>query len=201
MRPSLLFRPAEVRESLGDAGQWEADDIEVVAFDAWDIAAGAALDGVGACFVVRLFGGKVACNFRGVERCKVDESGFDELEAFRVGQADERDAGEHGMGAAGELFEHLTGVVRGAGLAKDAFVESNDGVSGDNDGGADGAGGDEFGFGVSEALDEITWGFAGEGSFVHGGRHDDERKAGVVKNFGASGRGGGENEFHKGSEQ
>jgi hypothetical protein len=97
------------------------------------------------------------------------------------------------VAAAGKFLEHVTGVVGGAGLAKDAFLERDDGVSGDNDGGADGAGGDEFGFGVSEALDEIAWRFAGERSFVHGGRHDDEREAGIVENLGAAGRSGSEN--------
>src|SRR5579872_576420 len=96
---ALVFGPAEVGEGLGEAGKWKADDIEIVAFDARDVAASATLDGVGAGFVMGLFGGEVAGNFRGVERCEVDESGFDELEAFRVGQADERDAGNHGVGA------------------------------------------------------------------------------------------------------
>jgi hypothetical protein len=40
---------------LGDAGEGKADDVEVVTFDAGDVAAGAALDGGSAGFVVRLF--------------------------------------------------------------------------------------------------------------------------------------------------
>src|SRR5579859_5078330 len=87
-------------------------------------------------------------------------------------------------------------VVGGAGLAEDAAFESYDGVRGEDDGGADGAGGDEFGFGVGEALDVIGGGFLGEGSFVDGGGHDDEREAGVVENFGAAWGGGSKDEFH-----
>ena len=97
------------------------------------------------------------------------------------------------MGTAGETFEHVAGVVAGARFAEDAAFESNDGVGGNDDGGADGAGGDEFGFGVSKALDELAGGFAGYGSFVDGGSDDDEREAGVVEDFSAAGGGGGKN--------
>src|SRR5579859_264589 len=100
------------------------------------------------------------------------------------------------MGATGKIFEHVSGVVGRAGLAENATFESYDGVGGEHDGWADGAGGDEFGFGVGEALDVIGGGFLGKGSFVDGGRHDDERKAGVLENFGAAGGGGSEDEFH-----
>ena len=74
----LVFGPAEVGQGLGDASQGEADDVEVVAFDARDVAAGAALDGVGAGFVVRLFGGEVTRDFFGGELGEMDEGGFDE---------------------------------------------------------------------------------------------------------------------------
>ncbi len=157
---------------MGDAGQGEADDVEVVAFDAGDVAAGAALNGVGAGFVVGLFGGEVTRDFFGGELGEMDERGFDEGAALGVREADERDAGYDGVGAAGEIFEHVAGVVGGAGLAEDVAFESDDGVGGDDDGGAGGASGDEFGFGVGEALDESLGGFAGYGSFVDGGRDD-----------------------------
>ncbi len=58
-----IFGPAEIGEGLGDAGQGEADYVEVIAFDAGDVAAGASLDGVGAGFVVRLAGGEVTRDF------------------------------------------------------------------------------------------------------------------------------------------
>jgi hypothetical protein len=54
------FGPAEFGEGLGDAGEGEADDVEVVALDARDVAASAALDGIGAGFVVGFSGGEVA---------------------------------------------------------------------------------------------------------------------------------------------
>src|SRR5579859_4547002 len=104
------------------------------------------------------------------------------------------------MGATGKIFEHVSGVVGRAGLAENATFESYDGVRGEHDSWADGAGGDEFGFGVGEALDVIGGGFLGERRFVDGGRHYDEREAGVVENFGAAWGGGGEDEFHEGSE-
>jgi len=100
------------------------------------------------------------------------------------------------MGLAGKFFEHVAGVVAGAGLAEDAAVESYDGVGGEDDGRPDGAGGGEFGFRVREALDVIGGGFAGERRFVDGGRNHDEGEARVVENFGAAGGSGGEDELH-----
>ena len=181
---------------MGDAGQGKADYVEVVAFDTGDVAAGAALDGVGAGFIVGFFGPEVAGDFFSGELDEMDERGFDEAAALGVGETDEGDAGEDRMGAAGKFFEHVAGIVRGAGFAEDAAFESYDGVRGEDNGGAYGAGGDEFSFGVCEALDVIGRGFLREGSLVDGGGHHDEGEAGVVKNFGATGGGGGEDEFH-----
>jgi len=178
---------------LGDAGEGKADDVEVVAFDTGDVAAGAALDGVSAGFVVGLFGLEVACDFFSGELGEMDERGLDEAATLGVGETDEGDAGEDRMGAAGKFFEHVAGIVRGAGFAEDAAFESYDGVRGEDNGGAYGAGGDEFGFGVGEALDVIGRGFLWEGGFVDGGGHHDEGEAGVVENFGAAGRSGSEN--------
>lgn len=67
-----IFGPAEIGEGLGDPGEGEADDVEIVAFDAGDVAAGAALDGVGAGFVVWLFGGEVTRDFFGGELREMD---------------------------------------------------------------------------------------------------------------------------------
>lgn len=100
------------------------------------------------------------------------------------------------MGAAGEFFEHVAGVVGGAGLAEDAAFDGYDRVCREDDGRTDGAGGDEFGFGVGETLDVVVRRFAGERSFVDGGRNDDEGEAGVTENFGAAGRSGSEDELH-----
>jgi len=100
------------------------------------------------------------------------------------------------VGAAGKFFEHVAGVVGGAGLAEDAAFEGDDSIGGDDYGGADGAGGDEFSFGVCEALDMIGGGFLEEGSFVDGGGHHDEGEPGVVENFGAARRSGSEDELH-----
>ena len=181
---------------MGDAGEGEANDVEVVAFDAGDVAAGAALDGVGTGFVVRLTGGEVTRDFVGGELGDVDEGGFDEGAAVGVGETDECDAGDDGVGTAGELFEHVAGVVGGAGLAEDAAFESDLGIGADDDGGASGASGNEFGFGEGQALDKVVGGFAGVRCFVDGGRENGEGESGSVEDFGAAGGGGGEDEFH-----
>jgi len=150
-----LFGPAEGVEGLGGASEGQADHVEVVAFDARDEAAAEALDGVGAGFVVRLAGREIARDVVVRKRNEVDEGGLDEAAALHVRETDESDAGEHGMSAAGKSFEHAASVVGGTGLAKDAAVERDDGVGSNDDGGADGARGDEFGFGFSEALDHV----------------------------------------------
>ena len=59
----LVLGPTEFGQGLGDVCEGQADDVEVVAFNARDVAAGAALDGVGAGFVVRFFGGEVTRDF------------------------------------------------------------------------------------------------------------------------------------------
>ena len=185
---------------MGDPGDGEADYVEVGAFDAGDEARGYALDGVGAGFVEGFAGGEVAVNVFSGELGEMDESGFDESAALGVGKTNERDAGEDDVGAARKLFEHVAGVVGGARLAEDVGVEGDDGVGGDDDGGANGASSDEFGFGAGEALDVILRRFIGEGSFVDGGREHGEMEAGVAQNVGAAGRGGGEDEFHGGGQ-
>ena len=174
----------------------QADHVEVVAFDPRDVAAGAALYGVGASFVVGLFRGEITRDFFGGELGEMDEGRFDEAAALGVWEANESDARYDGMGAAGKIFQHVAGIVGGAGLTEDPAFESYDRVGGKDDGGADCASGGEFGFGVSEALDQLAGRFAGEGSFVNGGRHDDEGEARVVENFGAARRSRSEDEFH-----
>src|SRR5467141_5236572 len=78
----LVFGPAKVDEGLVEAGQGEADDVEVTAFDARNEAAGAALDGVGAGFVVRFAGGEVAGDFFMIELGEMDVSRLDESAAL-----------------------------------------------------------------------------------------------------------------------
>ena len=74
----LIFGPAEFGQGLRDVREGQADYVEVVAFDAGDVAAGAALNGVGAGFVVGLFGGEVTGDFFCGELGEMDERGFDE---------------------------------------------------------------------------------------------------------------------------
>src|SRR5216684_347953 len=195
----LVFGPTEVGEGLLEAGEGEAHDVEVTAFDAGNETAGTALDGVGAGFVVWFAGGEVAGDFFGIELGKMDMSRFDEGAALGVGKANEGDTGEDRVRAGGKSFEHVAGVVGGARLAEDVAVESDFGVGANDDGRANGAGGDEFGFGDGQAMHEVVRGFAGVGRFVDGGGEHGEGEAGVAKDFGAAGGGGGEDEFHHGS--
>src|SRR6267154_2413937 len=90
----LVFGPAEAREGLLEAGDGEADDVEVAAFDAGNIAPGAALDGVGASLIVGFAGREVAGNFSSGERGKVHQRGLDEGKPLGVGKADEGDTGD-----------------------------------------------------------------------------------------------------------
>lgn len=192
-----VFGPAELAEGQEKAGEREADDIEVAALDAGDVAAGEALNSVSAGFVERFTGGEVAGDFVGGELGEADESGFDEVAALGVGKADEGDAGEDRVSAAGEEFEHAAGVVGGAGLAENASFEDDNGIGADDDGGTNGASGDEFRLGLGEASDEIGRRFVGDGSLIHGGGEDGEGEPGVAKNFSAARRSGTEDEPHE----
>jgi hypothetical protein len=100
------------------------------------------------------------------------------------------------MSAAGKIFQHVAGVAGRVRFAEDAAFESYNCVGGEDDGGADGASGGEFGFGVGEALDELAGGFTGNGSFVNSGSDDGEGESGVVENFGSARGCGSENQFH-----
>src|SRR5260370_32860286 len=125
----LVFGPAEVDESLVETGEREADDVEVAAFDARNEAAGAALNGVGAGFVVRFARGKVAGDFLVIELGEMDVSGFDESAAFGVGKADEGDTREDGVRAAGKFFEHVAGVGGGGRLSQEGARQGETGTA------------------------------------------------------------------------
>src|SRR6266567_898524 len=164
-----VFGPAEFVESVLEAGEREADNVEVAAFDSRDEAASAALDGVGTSFVIGFAAGEIARDFFFGEGGEMDKCGLDEGELLDIGQADEGDACDDGMGAAGESFEHVACVIGRTRLAEDAAFEGDDGVGGDNNGRADSAGGYQLGLGSGEALDEVVRSFAGIGCFVDGG--------------------------------
>jgi hypothetical protein len=100
------------------------------------------------------------------------------------------------MRKTGKFFEHVASVIGGARLAKNVAFEGDLGVGTNDDGWANGAGSDEFGFGDSETLDESVGGFAGVGSFVDGGRERGEGETSIVKDFGAADGGGSKDEFH-----
>src|SRR6266487_5410360 len=96
-----VFGPAEFGEGLLEAGKRQADDVEVTAFDAGNVAAGAALDAIGASFVVRLARGEISGDFLGGENGEVHERGLHEGAALDIGKADEGDAPDAGASVAG----------------------------------------------------------------------------------------------------
>src|SRR5712692_10749936 len=176
-----VFGPAEGDEGVLESGEGQADYVEVATLDARDVAAGAALDGVAAGFIVGLTSGEVTGDFFGGERGEVHQRGLDDGEPLGVGKADEGDTGEDGVRAAGQPFQHMAGIVGGARLTEDVAFEGDLGVGADDDGRANGACGNEFGFGNGETLDEIAGGFAGVGCFVDCGREHGEGETGVAK--------------------
>lgn len=174
----------------------KSDHIEVAPLDVMNVATSAALNRVGAGFVEGLFTGEVARQFLVAERGKMHMRGFHEAAAFGVRKTNQGDACYDRMCATGEFRQRIARIIAGAGLAQDLAVENNDGVGCDDDGWSNGARSDEIGFGVRQALDEIVWGFAGNGSFVHGRGQHGERETGVAKDVSASRGSGSENEFY-----
>jgi hypothetical protein len=191
---NLVLRPAELGEGVLETGEREADDVKIAAFDARDEAAGAALDGVG--FIVRFAGGEITGDLFLRKSGELHQRGFDESEPLGVGKADERDASDDSVGAAGKFFEHAAGVVGGTWFAEDVAFKGDFGVGGDDDGGPDGAGGDKFGFGDGQTLNEFVSGFARVSRFVDCGGKQDEGEARAAKNFSAAGRCGSEDQLH-----
>ena len=177
------------------ASERQADYVEVAAFDAGDEAAGAALDGVAASLVVGFASGQITGDVIGGKRGKVHQSGFDESDALCVRKSDEGDSSDNGVRKARESFEHVTGVLGGARLAKYVPFEGDLSVSADDDGGPDGARSDKLGFGEGQTLDEFVGRFTGVRGFVNSGGKYAKREAGVVKDFGAADGSGGEDEL------
>ena len=197
--PESVFRPAKVDEGVIQARERETDDIEVATFHTRNETPGVTLNGVGAGFVMRFAGGEVAEDLLAGERDEMDERGFDKSKALCVGEADERDPGDDGVGAAGKFFERVTRIVRRAGFSEDEAVDGDDRIRRDDDRRADSARGYELGFCFGEALYVRVGRFAGEGSFVHRGRKYNEREAGIAKDFGAACRCGSKDQFHRGN--
>ena len=194
--PESVFRPAKIDEGVIEPGEGETDDIEVATLDARNEAPGVALNGVGAGFVMRFAGGEVAEDLLAGQRGEMDERGFDKSTGLCVGEADKRDPGDDGVGAAGKFFKHLTRIVRRAGLSEDKAVDRDDRIRRDDDRRADSARGYELGFCFGEALDVHVRRFAGEGSLVHRGRKNNERETRLAEDFGAARGGGSKDQLH-----
>ena len=128
-------RKFERVEEGGDQGDREADDVEVVAFDAGNPAGGAALDGVGSGFVHGLAGGDVDGDLLFGERAEGDGGGFGG--DLGGGCGDKGDAGDDLMGAGGEETQHAGGVGGIGRFAEDVVVKCDDGVGGKHREGCD----------------------------------------------------------------
>jgi len=125
----------------------------------------------------------------------MDECGLHKLAALRIGKSNQGHAGQDGMSSARELFEGAAGIFAGAGLSENVAVKNDNGIGGDHDGGADGARGDQIGFGVGQALHKFVRILAGiRGLIDSRGKHG-ERKSCIPQNFGAARGGGGENQL------
>ena len=88
--------------------------------------------------------------------------------------------------ASSEPRQHVAGVVGGPGLPEDFAVDEDGGVCGDDDRGADRAGGDKFGFGVRKSLNQILGRLAGNEGFIDGGGEDGKGEAGIAEDFSTS---------------
>jgi hypothetical protein len=183
---------------VAQARQREADYVVVAAFDARDVASGAALDGVGAGFVEGFFRSEVLSEVFRRKRGEMDVGGFDEGAALGVGKADDSDAGYDGMDVAGKPGQHLTGVVGRARLAEYFSVDEDSGVGSNDDGRAYSACGDELGLGVGKALHQVLSRFAWDGGFVYGRRQNREVQTGVAEDLRAARGGRSEDEFGRG---
>src|SRR6185437_4364257 len=87
-----------------DQRDGQADDVEVAANNAWNPAAGVALDGVGAGLVHRLPSGDVGANFFVGQSEHGDAGGFSG--DFDTERRDEADAGDDLMSSTGEQAQH-----------------------------------------------------------------------------------------------
>src|SRR5437879_887216 len=193
--------PAEGGKGMLKTGERQAHHVKVAAFDAGNVAAGATLDAITACFVMCFAGREIAVDlFRG-ERGELHQGGLDEGASLGVRKADKGDSGEDGVREAGKLLQHAAGIVGGARLAKDVAFQSHDGVGSDDDGWANRPGRDQLSLGSGQALDEIVRGFARVRRFVNGGGHRREWYSGVAKNAGAAFRTGSKDQLHKNSGQ
>ena len=120
-------------EEGGDEGDGQANDVEVVAFDAGDPAGGEALDGVCAGLVHGLAGGDIGGDVGVGEGEEADGGDFGG--DFGAGGGDDGDAGDDVMGAAGEKTEHAGGIGGVFGLGEDVVVEGDGGVGAQDDDG------------------------------------------------------------------
>ena len=105
---SVIFRPAKIGKSLTKARQRQTDNIEIAAFDAWNVAAGASLNRIRASFIERFAGREIARNLFVRNLREVDVRCLDETAALNVGQPNQRDPGHYRMPAPGEFSKHLS---------------------------------------------------------------------------------------------
>jgi hypothetical protein len=117
----------EVREEVEQGRQREADDVEVVAFDARDECGAEALDGVAAGSALPLVGGDVPVEGGRGRRAEVDlgdrDGGVGDLAV-----AGEGDRSDDQMRATGQARDVLARLGRIARLAEDVAVDGDERV-------------------------------------------------------------------------
>ena len=193
-----LSFPAEIAEEGPKAGQRQADDVEVAALDARNVAAGDALNGVSAGFVEGLAGSDVGVNLVIREQGEGDAGDFVDDAFCRAGASNDGEAGVDFVDGTAEKAKHAAGAGFGLGLAEKLIARDHHGIGSDKKriGGTG-----EFvrgGAGLAErkAADVIAAKLAGTARFVEDNRAGLERDSSIAQNFGAAGRGGGKDEFH-----
>ena len=182
-------------DEADDAGDGQAHDVEVVAFDARNPAGGVALDAVGAGLVEGLGRGAVAIELALGDVGEDDVGGLDR--AACAGAGGDGDSGEDLVGAAGEPAEHAAGVVGVGGLGEDLVAGDYGGVGAEDDELAVEAGvsgEDRGGFFFGEPLDVGGGGLGGARGLVDVGGLDIEEVSGLGEELAAAGRGGGEDQ-------
>src|SRR5437870_4913441 len=110
-----------LREGAHEKGGRQADDVQVVAFDAGDECGAATLDRIGARAALPFAARDVRTEVAWGQRAEIDERRI--CVGGLPGRRDKAETGDDGVAPPGERFEHALGVARIAGLPVDTASE------------------------------------------------------------------------------
>src|SRR5882762_358184 len=196
LRRIQIFRPPQPRKLLTQTRQRQAHNIEIAAFDPWNIPACATLNRIGARLVERLAGGQITRDLLIRNLRKVYVCGLDEAAPLSIRQSHQRHPGQHRMRPAGKLREHLACVFAGARLAQYVPVEHHLGIRGNNNGRPNSTRGDKLRLSVRKSLHQFRRRFTRDQSLVYSRRQHSERHPSIMQDFRAANRSGSKNQFH-----